>query len=113
MVTSDRKLRLADFGLSILSKDVLAQSSNLFFVPEAKVAIKGSPLYAPPEVYLKQHLFSCKSDIFACGVMLHCFLTANPEKLEGEFPFKTPQDICSKSGCTATVLPIIADYQVY
>ena len=70
--------------MAILSDEILAE--NLQY--HEKGHPKGSPLYVPPEVY-NDSTFSCRSDIFGCGVMLHFFLT-------GEFPFKSPKEIWEK-----------------
>ena len=53
------KWKISDFGFSVRSKYGFKDRINV-----------GTPLYMPPET-LKKSYYSCKTDIFALGVILY------------------------------------------
>ncbi len=66
LLTKNKKVKIADFGLSSEMKN--GQFMNSFW---------GTIRYADPEILKKKDYSAENADIWACGVVLYCLLCGN------------------------------------
>ncbi|CAD7940835.1 unnamed protein product [Amoebophrya sp. A120] len=67
------RLKLSDFGMSILLQDLNKQQEDGTPVPR-----RGTPYYMAPELFLEDGIHSFSSDLWSLGIVFHEFVTGKP-----------------------------------